>query len=260
MKPLLVQKQYGLSLVELLIAMALGLLLTVGGLQMMLASQNIYRTTDSLSRIQESGRFALDFLAKDIRMAGYNTEYLVALYDETCGAFSPCTADGGGTASDRIAIMLEPKQATDCLGNAVADDVVNVYYLQTVANISSLYCRGYNPTTNLWNSPGQPLIDGVENFQVLYGTKIEDDDGEMQYIQRYEPASSGLGYSNVAAVRIALLVNNGQANGNGDRAVRNFTLLDAPQQAFNDNHERQIYTATITINNAVYVKTDKDKT
>ncbi|MBL4632219.1 MAG: PilW family protein [Paraglaciecola sp.] len=256
MKPL-VKKQQGLSLVELLIAMGLGLLLTVGGLQMMLASQNIYRTTDSLSRIQESGRFALAFLAQDIRMAGYNTEDSIALYDLNCDSFSPCTADGGGAVSDRIAIMLEPRQAMDCLGNTVAKpkDVVNVYYLQTTSNISSLYCRGYNPSAKLWNGAGQPLIDGVENFQILYGLKNEDSDGKIQFIERYVPASDGLDYSNVAAVRIALLVNNGQANGSGDRALRNFTLLNAPQQLFNDNHERQIYTTTIAINNAVYVKT-----
>ena len=47
-------RQYGLSMVELLVAMALGLLLTVGALQMMLASQQLYDTTDSQSRIQEN--------------------------------------------------------------------------------------------------------------------------------------------------------------------------------------------------------------
>lgn len=251
----LMKNQSGLSLVELLIAMALGLILTLGALQMMLSSQSLYRTTDSLSRIQESGRFALDFLAKDIRMAGYNSLNLVSLYDEACGTFTSCTDDGGGSTSDRIGIMLQPSQAVDCIGNTLTDSVVvNVYYLQAVAGVSSLYCRGYNPTTSSWLGAEQPLIDGVENMQILYGIKTVDADGEFLAVNNYIPASAAVSYENVATVRIALLVNNGQANGDGDLATRTFTLLNAPQLSFNDKHQRQIYTSTIAINNAIYTK------
>lgn len=257
MKPT-VKLQYGLSLVELLIAMALGLLLTVGALQMMLSSQGLYRTTDSLSRIQESGRFALDFLAKDIRMGGYNIITGVALYSQDCGSFSPCTADGGGAASDRIGIQLSPSRAVDCLGNPVEDAVVNVYFLQTVGGISSLYCGGFDPVTNAVNA-GQPLVDGVENLQILYGIKNTDFDGNLQFIEQYVPASAGLDFATVATVRIALLVNNGQVNGNGDKASRSFTLLNAPQQNFDDKHQRQIYTSTISINNAIYIKDEESR-
>lgn len=251
----LMKNQSGLSLVELLIAMALGLILTVGALQMMLSSQSLYRTTDSLSRIQESGRFALDFLAKDIRMAGYNSLNLVSLYDEACGTFTSCTDDGGGSTSDRIGIMLQPSQAVDCIGNTLTDSVVvNVYYLQAVAGVSSLYCRGYNPTTSSWLGAEQPLIDGVENMQILYGIKTVDADGEFLAVNNYIPASSTMVTENVATVRIALLVNNGQANGDGDLVERTFTLLDAPELKLTDKHQRQVYTSTIAINNAIYTK------
>ena len=252
MRPV-IKQQHGLSLIELLIAMALGLLLTVGALQMMLSSQGLYRTTDSLSRIQESGRFALDFLAKDIRMGGYNTVDGLPIYSQPCGSFLTCTVDGGGAASDRIGIQLNPSRDVDCLGNPVVDVVVNVYYLQTVNGISSLYCGGLNLTTNVW-SAGQPLVDGVENLQILYGIKNTDSNGALQFVDRYDPASVAIDYADVATVRIALLVNNGQANGNGDQAARSFTLLNSPQQNFNDRHERQVYTSTISINNAIYLR------
>lgn len=252
------KQQRGLSLVELLIAMALGLLLTVGALQMMLSSQGLYRTTDSLSRIQESGRFALDFLAKDIRMGGYNVSSGVALYQQACGAsFLSCTDDGGGTAADRIGIQLNPSRAVDCVGNTVVDTVVNVYYLRTVSGISSLYCRGFNPVTTLWYGAEQPLIDGVENLQILYGIKNTTFDGKLQFIDQYVPASAALDFASVATVRIALLINNGQVIGNGDKASRSFTLLNAPAQAFDDKHQRQVYTTTISINNAIYIRDDK---
>lgn len=61
----------GLSMVELLVALALGLIITAAVLQMFLASKTTYRMQEALARVQENGRFAIDYLANDIRMAGY---------------------------------------------------------------------------------------------------------------------------------------------------------------------------------------------
>ena len=63
--------QAGLSLVELMIAMVIGLVLMTGVLQIFLGSKRVYTTQDALSRIQENGRLAVDFLSRDTRMAGY---------------------------------------------------------------------------------------------------------------------------------------------------------------------------------------------
>lgn len=63
--------QAGLSLVELMIAMVIGLILMTGVLQIFLGSKHVYTTQDALSRIQENGRLAVDFVSRDIRMAGY---------------------------------------------------------------------------------------------------------------------------------------------------------------------------------------------
>ncbi len=61
----------GLSMVELLVALALGLIITAAVLQMFLASKTTYRMQEALARVQENGRFAIGQLANDIRMAGY---------------------------------------------------------------------------------------------------------------------------------------------------------------------------------------------
>ena len=63
--------QAGLSLIELMIAMVIGLVLMTGVLQIFLGSKRVYTTQDALSRIQENGRLAVDFLSRDTRMAGY---------------------------------------------------------------------------------------------------------------------------------------------------------------------------------------------
>lgn len=61
----------GLSLVELMIAMLVGLLLTAAVIQIFISSKNTFRMQESMARLQENGRFAVSYLANDIRMAGY---------------------------------------------------------------------------------------------------------------------------------------------------------------------------------------------
>lgn len=63
-------KQSGLSLVELLVAMALGIFLTWGATQAFLTGKKTYSMQQASSRIQENGRMAQEFLGFDIRGAG----------------------------------------------------------------------------------------------------------------------------------------------------------------------------------------------
>jgi type IV pilus assembly protein PilW len=61
----------GLSLIELMIAMAIGLILiTTIGYAYVGAKQS-FRAQDALSRIQENARYAFEFMAADVRMAGF---------------------------------------------------------------------------------------------------------------------------------------------------------------------------------------------
>lgn len=64
-------RQTGLTLVEVMVAMVISLLLLGGVVQIFISSKTTYRTDTGLARLQENGRFALSFLTKDVRMAGY---------------------------------------------------------------------------------------------------------------------------------------------------------------------------------------------
>ncbi len=61
----------GLTLVELLVAMALGLTLAAGVTQIYVSNHQTQRDQEAHLRMQENGRFAMHFLAQEIRMAGY---------------------------------------------------------------------------------------------------------------------------------------------------------------------------------------------
>jgi type IV pilus assembly protein PilW len=65
------QKQRGLTLIELMISMALGLALTAGAISIFQQNKQTYNFQESISRIQESGRFAMNLIARDIRSSGF---------------------------------------------------------------------------------------------------------------------------------------------------------------------------------------------
>ena len=65
-------RQRGFTLTELLISLVLGIFVVGGVLSVFLGGLESFRTTDALSRIQESGRFALEIMRRDVRGAGYS--------------------------------------------------------------------------------------------------------------------------------------------------------------------------------------------
>ncbi len=61
----------GFTLVELMVEMAIGLIILGAVGQIFATSSGAYRLEEGLARVQENGRFAMNFVLKDIRMAGY---------------------------------------------------------------------------------------------------------------------------------------------------------------------------------------------
>lgn len=61
----------GLSLIEILIALAIGSLLILGLVQVFSASRTAYQLSEGMARSQENARFAMEYLQRDIRMAGH---------------------------------------------------------------------------------------------------------------------------------------------------------------------------------------------
>lgn len=66
------RRQRGLTIIEIMVALAIGLLLTAGVIQVYISSNQNYRLQESLSRIQENGRYALEVLTRELRMADFD--------------------------------------------------------------------------------------------------------------------------------------------------------------------------------------------
>ena len=65
------QKQSGLTLIELLIAMLLGTLMILGATSMFTANKRVYKEVDFQGRLAENARFAMEIMIRDLRMTGF---------------------------------------------------------------------------------------------------------------------------------------------------------------------------------------------
>ncbi|MFQ3228999.1 PilW family protein [Reinekea sp.] len=63
-------KQAGLTLVELLIAVALSAVIIIGIVQVFLSNREAFNLSESMARVQENGRFAVNVISESIRSSG----------------------------------------------------------------------------------------------------------------------------------------------------------------------------------------------
>lgn len=61
----------GMTLVELMIGLAIGLFMTAVMGTIYVGSKTTFQSQESISRIQENGRFAIDMIGADLRMSGF---------------------------------------------------------------------------------------------------------------------------------------------------------------------------------------------
>lgn len=66
------KKQHGVTLVELMIALAIGLFMTIIIATLYQSMRGSFRYQEDFARLQENGRFAMEAITRDVRMAGYN--------------------------------------------------------------------------------------------------------------------------------------------------------------------------------------------
>lgn len=65
------QRQHGLSIIEIMVAITVSLILLAGVIQILVSSKQTYQVQDVVGRLQENGRFAVGFITNETRAAGY---------------------------------------------------------------------------------------------------------------------------------------------------------------------------------------------
>jgi type IV pilus assembly protein PilW len=238
--------QQGFTLIELMVAITIGLFVTAVLGQLFLGSRQTYATTDDMSRMQENMRYAHQLLTRSVRLAGYKTSPNSLTNQIFSGANVAITGtDGAGTAPDTITVRFQgssnlagPADDTifDCLGTAVAGGTiaVNRYTIAVGANGSNaLFC---NDTE---------VVSSVENMQVLYG---EDSNMDMA-ADRYVPIGNVSNIDNIIAVRIALLFQTPGTTAAVLPDTNTYNLNGVVLGPYNDTRIRRVVSSTIALRN-----------
>lgn len=114
--------QHGLTLVELMIGLMVGMLIIGAVLYVFLGSRLTYKYNDAMGRIQENGRTAIDMISHDVRMAGF-------IGCRRLAAYMPPAATGSISArtinfSDAFITNIAPKigMTSDLLKQKINND------------------------------------------------------------------------------------------------------------------------------------------
>lgn len=242
--------QKGLTLIELMIAMLLGVFLIGGILQIFISTKQSYRMQENLSRLQENGRFAMDFIARDMRMTGY------------WGCLNPSAVDVdiAGTNDNNAAADADTLADDDANADSITDDTDTITLrgafsqplagtCGTAVNTAAAYYTHasssvtYRINKGVLQKNGDDLIEGIENMQILYG---EDTDANGT-ANRYLPANTVGNMANVVSIRISLLVRTIDDNLAAQTLLYSFNGVNNINPG--DRRIRRVFTSTIAVRN-----------
>jgi type IV pilus assembly protein PilW len=243
----------GLSLIEIMIALLIGALLLGGILQIFIGSKQTYRMQEALSRLQENGRFALDYLANDIRMAGY----------WGCLSTSTVNTDIGGTNdNDNHGDTIDDGTDTITLKGAFALTPIRTCGASVdTANSCGMGVNCYTDTSSTiyykinndvlqqdTHGMHNGLVEGIENMQILYGVDNNSDRTPNYYV----PADQVNNWSNVVSIRISLLAVTLDDNLTPQPMPYTFngiTTTTTSTPPVTDHKIRRVFTSTIALRN-----------
>ena len=241
------RKQFGLSLVELLIAVAIGLLLiTVIG-NVYLAGRQSFRDQDESARLQETGRFVLDTISRVVIEAGRadvapnNT--LLTFTGIPGAGLAVSGANGAGPAADTLIIRFASASAGefDCLGSGTGGTAAApVVVTQTL----SLAGTNLQCASSIGNST-QPLASNVEDFQVTYGVDTNGD-GSVDRYDATPNAAAPPALPITLSVRVCALVTTAD---NMAPAVQQYTDCNGQVVNAGDRRIRRAFTKVIGLRN-----------
>jgi type IV pilus assembly protein PilW len=161
MKPY--KRQTGFSLVELMIGLVIGLFILLGVVLVYVSSARTTATNEALSRVQESGRFGMFFLARDIRQAGFKSACqgeVNNLLDESSSAYD-----------DALFNLDDPIIGWDDSAGDIAARLPNylrgdVLILKSASTVSGVTASGNTPAHA--GNINLTTASGIQSGQVIF--------------------------------------------------------------------------------------------
>ncbi|TDO10526.1 MULTISPECIES: PilW family protein [Halomonas] len=239
------RRQAGVGLIELMIAMVIGLMVVGMVTSYYLSSRQSYQTTVVSSELNNAQRYVMQLVVRQLLQAGYSDAWMTL--EEVFPSFG-ATNDAPGFAAGQIVVGqaggatnsselwlryqaagLAGQPIIDCTNKAV-DKADGVARIRLYVKDNTLLCQ------SSINATPQPLLNGVEALQFSYL------DGSGSF-QDHESAD----WTSVRAVRVELLVSS--ETDTWDAATQQSFDSQEGTLTFNDRHMRAQLSRTVTLRN-----------
>jgi prepilin-type N-terminal cleavage/methylation domain-containing protein len=221
----------GFTLIELMITVVITSFMILASVTFLVTARKSNNVQSSLSELNSSGRFGIDQLTRDLRMAGYrDKDWMLGALENALVVVERASADGG----DSISLNFEARRDCTFALPAAPDattgigEVTNAYQVVDGA----LQCNG------------QMVTDGIEEIQVYFGEDTDADGAANRWVT---PTDTGGITEQVVAVRIHLL-----ARTEGDivaTSATSFRYDNGMRDAINDGQIRREFTVTVALRN-----------
>jgi len=281
----------GLTLIELMVAMVIGLVIVLASVAALTVARRGFTTVDAASQLRDNGRFAADLIQRIGEQAGYRDfgiaagfvstdatrEPSIAGFDNSLlNAATPTTAATTRTAGvagygsdililryqasqlypnteDPLLATVSDKSMIDCAGNNVAtvadprtadaatdSRIVSIFHVALNNGEPTLMCT-YSPTGAAGTWTTVPLVQGVENFQVLYGADGVVANAVLPPAVAASAPDVPDRYLRAGQMGVAGAANDTRANWRRVRSVRIGMVLRTPPGAAQDRNTQTFF-------------------
>ena len=272
----LARTQSGFTLVELLVALAVSTIIALAGISALVVSRRGFSTVDAASQLRDNARFSSDLIQRLGVQAGYKEiTYAGSTRQAGVDATNPSPSVSGfnnalasisgsivtsatrpaadaGLGSDVLILRYQAsstfpgsgvsdKTMINCMGTAATnanlpanrdDQMISVLYVDLSQGEPSLMCATANP-----NAGAQPIIRGVENFQVLYGVDSAGGDTVPdtflradQMVVAGDAVATNANWRKVRALRIGMVLR-GDVGSSQDKITQTFYPLGMAKES-----------------------------
>jgi len=279
----------GRSLVELMIALTIGLLISLFLTGLYLLGQTNSRSLDASQQIEDVARFVQLSIARQLREAGYspvladgrarmygwNDLALNAPLYGCSGTFNTAIDVAGGLGAPGCATTTTPSESIeiraltvpynaatgegeDCLGNAAPAVGRGPFPLQHIVVNRYYLATGSSGRSELFcrangGTDAQSLAVGVEQLVFWYGSNGLAD--AKQSVSRWDRAGTVPDWTLVTAVRFCFVMTSPEGAAvtatSGSNATSYTDCLGATQNSSADGRLRRAYWTTVTLRNVV---------
>ena len=186
------KRQHGMSLVELMVALLISTILTLGVLQLFDSTSASDRTNTAIARVQENGRVALEIIGGDARRTGY----------QGCSSAANSLTVNGVTFPDQ-ALQASSKSIT--FNYASTEVTANSFSANKTCDNKSLYLKSVtygqcsNGTSICMNN--EPILDNTTITRIYFGIT---DAGSTKWVESASVTATDLAMANSVSITLEI--------------------------------------------------------